>query len=91
MKDTIPARTYPSQDAAIQIVSIWNVLLANEKMSDQVAYDFVRAIFERKEDLVRVHSEARNFDFKYQTPYAAALPFHPGARRYLVEKGVNVN
>jgi TRAP transporter TAXI family solute receptor len=91
VKDVIPARSYPGQDGANQIVTVWNVLLADTRMSDQMAYDIVKTVFERKEDLMRVHAEARNLDFKYQTPGAAVVPFHPGAIRYFAEKGVKVN
>jgi uncharacterized protein len=91
VKDVIPAKTYPGQDTPNQIATVWNVLVADEKMTDQLAYDIVKTIFERKEDLVRVHAEARNLDYKYQTPGAAVIPFHPGARKYFAEKGIKLN
>jgi len=91
VKDVIPAKSYPGQDAANQITTVWNVLLADEKMSDQLAYDIVKTVFEHKDDLVRVHAEAKNFDYKYQIPGAAVVPFHPGAKKYFAEKGVKLN
>lgn len=91
VKDSIPARAYPGQDSANQIATVWNVLVADDKMSNQLAYDIVKTVFERKEDLMRVHAEARNFDYKYQTPGAAVIPFHPGALKYFAEKGVKIN
>ena len=91
VKDVIPARSYPGQDTPNQITTVWNVLVADTKLPEQLAYDIVKTVFERKEDLVRVHAEARNFDFKYQTPGAAVIPFHPGAIRYFTEKGIKVN
>ena len=91
VKDVIPARSYPGQDTPNQITTVWNVLVADTKLPEQLAYDIVKTVFERKEDLVRVHAEARNFDYKYQTPGAAVIPFHPGAIRYFTEKGIKVN
>ena len=91
VKDSIPARSYPGQDAPNQIVTVWNVLVADTRMSDQMAYDIVKTVFERKDDLIRVHAEARNFDYKYQTQGAAVVPFHPGALKYFAEKGVKIN
>ena len=91
VKDTIPAKTYPGQETTTQIVTVWNVLVADAKMNDQLAYDIVKTLFDRKEDLVRVHSEAKNFDPKYQTEAAAVIPFHPGAKKYFAEKGVKLN
>jgi len=91
VKDSIPARAYPGQDGANNIATVWNVLVADNRMSDQLAYDIVKTVFERKDDLIRVHAESRNFDYKYQTPGAAVVPFHPGALKYFAEKGVKIN
>jgi TRAP transporter solute receptor, TAXI family len=91
VKDVIPAKSYPGQDTPNQIATVWNVLIADPKMSDQLAYDIVKTIFEHKEDLIRVHAEARNFDYKYQTNGAAVIPFHPGAKKYFAEHGVKLN
>ena len=91
VKDSIPAKSYPGQDTPNLIATVWNVLLADTAMSDQLAYDIVKTVFEHKEDLIRVHAEAKNFDYKYQTPGAAVIPFHPGARKYFAEKGIKLN
>ena len=91
VKDVIPAKSYPGQDTPNQIATVWNVLVSDAKLTDQLAYDIVKTIFEHKEDMVRVHKEAQSFDYKYQTPGAAVIPFHPGAIKYFTEKGVKVN
>jgi uncharacterized protein len=91
VKDTIPAKTYPGQETTTQIVTVWNVLVADANMSDQLAYDIVKTLFDRKEDIVRVHAEAKNFDLKYQSDGAAVIPYHPGAKKYFAEKGVKLN
>jgi TRAP transporter TAXI family solute receptor len=91
VKDVIPAKSYPGQDTPNQIATVWNVLVADAKLSDQLAYDIVKTVFEHKEDLVRVHAEAKSFEYKYQTNGAAVIPFHPGAKKYFAEKGVKLN
>jgi TRAP transporter TAXI family solute receptor len=91
VKDTIPAKTYPGQETTSQIVTVWNVLVADANMSDQLAYDIVKTLFDRKEDIVRVHAEAKNFDLKNQSAGAAVIPYHPGAMKYFAEKGVKLN
>ena len=91
VKDTIPAKTYPGQETTSQIVTVWNVLVADANMSDQMAYDIVKTLFDRKEDIVRVHAEAKNFDLKNQSAGAAVIPYHPGAMKYFAEKGVKLN
>jgi uncharacterized protein len=91
VNDTIPPKTYPGQEAPNQIVTVWNVLVADAKMPDQLAYDIVKTLFDRKEDLVRVHAEAKNFEYKNQSSAAAVIPYHPGAKKYFAEKGVTLN
>lgn len=89
IKGTIPANSYPGQDKPVANFDVWNILVASDKMSDKMAYDIVKTLFEKKTDLVVVHKEAENIDLKNQT-VATPLPFHPGAKKYLEEKGVKV-
>ena len=90
VKDVIPANSYPGQDKTNQVITVWNVLVASAKLPDELAYNIVKTMFEKKEDMIRVHAEARNFDFQYQTNAAAVIPFHPGAAKYFAEKGIKL-
>ena len=88
VKGTIPANAYPGQDKEVQEAEVWNLLVANEKMDDKLAYDVVKTLFEKKADLVAVHSEAQNLDLSRQLSGASPIPFHPGALKYFSEKGL---
>ena len=88
-KGVIPAGSYAGQDKASQNVDVWNILVAPEKMSEQMAYSIVKTVFEHKPELVAVHKEADNIDLKNQSS-GSPLPFHPGAKKYLAERGVTV-
>ncbi|MCX7891683.1 MAG: TAXI family TRAP transporter solute-binding subunit [Burkholderiales bacterium] len=90
VKDVIPAKSYAGQDAPNQIASVWNILVASEKMSDQTAYNIVKTLFEKKPELIAVHKEAQNIDFKYQNNSASPVPYHPGAIRYFKEQGIEL-
>jgi TRAP-type uncharacterized transport system substrate-binding protein len=52
-----------------------------------MAYDIVKTLFEKKPELEAAHKEAQNIDLRFQT-IGAPFPFHPGARRYLEQRGV---
>ena len=56
--DVIPAKTYPGQDKDNKIATVWNILVTNDKMPDDLAYTIVKTIFDKKADLVAVHQEA---------------------------------
>jgi TRAP transporter TAXI family solute receptor len=85
--DTIPAGTYPNQDADVATIVVPNVLVVSADMDDQLAYDIVRVMFENKDKLVAVHAEANHLNL--DTAMASqALPYHPGAMKYFEEQGV---
>jgi TRAP transporter TAXI family solute receptor len=88
VKGTIPAGSYPGQDKAAQVADVWNLLVVNEKMDEKLVHDVVKATFEHKDDLVAVHSEAKNLDLSKQYEIGSPVPFHPGAERYFKEKGL---
>jgi len=90
VKDVIPAKSYPGQDTDAQVTTIWNILVTGADTRDEVAYNIVKTMFEKKEDMVRVHKESQYFDFKWQTNAAIVIPFHPGAVKYFREKGLDV-
>src|SRR5581483_8085052 len=85
VEDTIPKETYRGMDKDNKQATVMNILVAHEKMSDQEAYNIVKTIFEKKEDLVRVHKEAENFKLENQKQSATPIPFHPGALKYFAE------
>ena len=89
VKSVIPAGSYPGQDKPNAEVDVWNILVTNDKMSDQMAYTIVKTLFEKKAELVAVHKEAKNIELKSQA-LGSPIPFHPGAKKYLEEQGVKV-
>jgi len=90
IKGFIPAKTYPGQDAAVTIAVVWNILVCNEKMKGDVAYDIVKTLFDRKPELIAVHMEARFLALEPQATGGSPIPFHPGALRYFAEKGLKI-
>jgi TRAP transporter TAXI family solute receptor len=90
VQDVIPRATYSGMAADNRNATVWNILVAHEKMSDQVAYNIVKAVFEHKPELVAVHKEADNFKLELQKQAASPIPFHPGAVKYFNEKGAKI-
>jgi len=89
VRGAIPAKAYPGMAKDASVADVWNVLIAAESMEEKLAYDIVKALFERKADLVAVHQEAASLELSTQAD-GSPIPFHPGAARYLAEKGVKV-
>ncbi|MFL5247860.1 MAG: TAXI family TRAP transporter solute-binding subunit, partial [Myxococcales bacterium] len=60
VKGTIPAKSYPGMTKDVQVADVWNLLVVNEKMDEQLAHDLVKTVFEKKAEIAAVHSEAKN-------------------------------
>ena len=86
----IPAKTYPGQDKDNPIAVVWNILVTNDKMPDDLAYTIVKTIFDKKPDLIAVHREAEAIDYKSQVKDNSPVPWHPGALKYFADKGVKM-
>ena len=89
-KGVIPSKTYPGQTKDNPIAVVQNILVANAKMPDDVAYGIVKTLMEKKPELVAVHREAENFKVESQSNDNTPVPFHPGAAKYFKEKGAKL-
>lgn len=87
VKGDIPAGSYKGQDKAVANIDVWNLLVADKKMSDEMAYTIVKTLMEHQDELVAVHREAKNITAQAQAG-ASPIPLHPGARKYWEEQGV---
>src|SRR4029077_13118792 len=86
----IPTKTYPGQDKDNAIAAVQNILDANAKMPDKVAYDIVKTFIEKRDELAAVHAEAKNITLENQSIKNSPIPWHPGALKYLAEQGVKM-
>ncbi|RLC10579.1 MAG: C4-dicarboxylate ABC transporter substrate-binding protein [Deltaproteobacteria bacterium] len=86
---SIPANTYKGQENDILTPTVWNTFICNADLDEKLIYDLTKAVFEHQDYLIKIHPFA-----KYTTPENAAkhsvIPLHPGAVKYLKEKGVSV-
>jgi len=90
IQDVIPKGTYPGQTTDNPQATVQNLIVANENMSEQLAYNITKAVFEHQKELVNVHKEAANITLANQKEANSALPWHPGALKYYKEKGVKM-
>lgn len=85
---TIPAGTYANQTDDVVTFGVKCLCIANGDMSDEMAYNICKAVWEHVEDLVAGNSamtEMLNSDY-----IVGKLPidFHPGAIKYFTEIGL---
>jgi len=82
----IPGGVYPGVGEAVPTVGAANVLVADAAMSESLAYDILRALFDHRDELLAVHPAAKELSLATAAA-AAAAPFHPGAERLYRERG----
>ncbi len=81
--------TYTGVDADVAVLGIPNVLVVSSDMSDDLAYNLTRAMFENIADLQAVHPAANETTVEF-TLTATPVPLHPGAIRYYEEIGATI-
>ncbi|HYS50440.1 MAG TPA: TAXI family TRAP transporter solute-binding subunit [Burkholderiales bacterium] len=90
IEDVIPKATYRGMDADNRQATVWNILVSHANLSNQTAYNIVKTIFDKRDDMIAVHKEAENFRLENQKAAASPIPFHPGAVKYFAERGVKI-
>jgi TRAP transporter TAXI family solute receptor len=85
----LDAGTYKGVDKAVPTISVWNVIIVQKSLSDDLVYNLTKTLFESNDFLQKIHPFA-----KYSTPENAVgktpIALHPGAIRAIEEKGVTV-
>jgi len=83
---TIPAGTYDGQDSDVPTVAIQNILVSHEGVSEEVAYQMTKLMFDNLERLGNAHSAAQDIKLEGAAK-DLPIPLHPGAERFYKEVG----
>jgi len=86
---TLPAKSYPGQEAAIASVGSWSFVFAKPDLPEHAGYLLARAIHRGEAELATKLEQARETTMA-NTLAAAPRPelLHPGVRKYLAEAGI---
>ena len=63
-------------------------VVTSAKVSDEMVYNVVRAVFENLDDFKKQHPAFANLDPKKMIKDGLSAPLHPGAIKYYKEKGL---
>lgn len=86
--DIMPPNSFKNQNYEVKTVNPGTVIIANENMSDDLAYVITKTICEGKEELVKAHASIKPFDPPTAwKPEKTGIPLHPGAMKYYKDKG----
>ena len=86
-RDVIPASFYGGKFGKdIVTVSASTELMINKNVSEDIAYKMVKAMCEKRDDIVIASPFWKSF-MPEKAGHGLALPLHPGAAKYYKEKG----
>lgn len=85
----IEGGAYRGIDKPVPTIGVWNVLICQKTLDTDLVYQLVKALYDHRDYLIKIHPSAT-----YTTPENAVkyspIPLHPGAIKYLKEKGIEV-
>ncbi len=85
----IPKGTYKSVDYDVNTLSVWNSVICWQKLSEDLVYRLVKAVYEHHDYLQKIHPFAR-FTTPENTLKQAVAPLHPGTVKYFKELGLKI-
>lgn len=83
----IPANTYTGQTADVPTAAIPNFLVTHAGVSDELAYQMTKAMYENLDTLYAAHNAAKAIK-RENAIKGMPIPLHPGAEKYYREVGV---
>jgi len=83
----IPAGTYPGQDTDIETLASPAYLVTTTRLSEEVAYNILDAIFGHLDVLERAHAQGKNVTLEGAL-LGSSIQLHQGAEKYYKEKGI---
>lgn len=83
----IPANTYTGQDKDVPTAAVINYLVTSSAVSDDLAYQMTKLIYESLPELANSHAAGREIKLE-NAAMGSPVPLHPGAIRFYKEKGL---
>lgn len=83
----IPANTYAGQTEDLPTAAIPNFLVTHAGVSDELAYQMTKVLYEHLDVLQSSHNAAKAIRIENAVK-GMPVPIHPGAERYYKEKGI---
>ncbi len=87
-KVVVPGGQYKGNDANVPTLGVNATFVTSSKLSDDVVYEVVKAVFENFDSFVRLHPAFELLDKNAMVTDGLSAPLHPGAVRYYREVGL---
>jgi uncharacterized protein len=78
---------YSGVDEPVKTVAVPNLLMVNASMSEDLAFDITKALYDNKKRLAEIVPSAESLDPEAGRELVSPVQLHPGAQRYYDEAG----
>jgi TRAP transporter TAXI family solute receptor len=85
---TIPAGMYRGTDNEVTSFGVAATLVTSADVSDEVAYNVAKAVFENFDTFTRLHPAFATLKKEDMVKAGLSIPLHPGAEKYYKEVGL---
>jgi TRAP transporter TAXI family solute receptor len=84
---TIPAGTYKDMAKPHHTLAWMGLFVVSQSMSEDLAYNILKAVFDHKPELDKIHKKFKLISLKSATS-GMSVPLHKGAQKFFKERGV---
>ncbi|AFY38859.1 TRAP transporter solute receptor, TAXI family [[Leptolyngbya] sp. PCC 7376] len=85
---TVPAGMYGGTDQDVNSFSTLATMVTTSDVSDDVAYNVAKSVFENFDTFIRLHPAFANLKREEMVKAGISIPLHPGAEKYYKEVGL---
>jgi len=83
----IPANSYQRQTDPVKTIAIYSGLLVRNDVPEDLVYQMTKVLYEERATIAQGHAAGKSIKLETATD-GIAVRFHPGAQKYLKEKGI---
>ncbi len=85
----LPAGVYRGVDRSVPSLSVWNIIICQADLPEDLVYQLTKVLFENNDYLRNIHPYAR-YTTPENTVKHSPIPLHPGTIKYLKERSLDV-
>ena len=86
---TLPPLSYPGQSEPIETIAQPNFLACHEDLPEDLVYTLTQTIYDHLPEIQNIHKATSTLKLA-DALVGLAVPLHPGARKYYLEKGIEI-
>ena len=85
----VPQSTYKGLDKDYKVLAWWNLLIVDERMSDDLVYSILQELYDHKDIIEATHPSTAKY-FSMDTITYSSIVLHKAAVKFYQDNGINI-